>query len=119
MRINVTAAIKNYEGEIIKKDDKPFTVRDALIIALNSQMEKDIITAEDKAKIYQLSIRIYAGKEVDLTLDDRSFIKKRADKFLSPLVYGRICDILEDKPLEAQKVEKAPEVKSKKRQSKS
>jgi hypothetical protein len=39
---------------------------------------------------------MFKGKEIDLTLDDRSFIKKRVDKvYNSPLICGRVNEILE------------------------
>lgn len=102
MKIKLLNVLKDYENKDLEKDNKAFIVRDAFIIALNSQMPNEVITAEDKSRIYQISIKLFKGSEVDLSLDERSFIKKRADKFLSPLVYGRVCEILEDSTPEPQ-----------------
>lgn len=96
MKIKLLSTLKDYENKDLEKDGKPFVIRDAFIIALNSQMPNEVITAEDKSRIYQISMKLFKGNEVDLSLDERSFIKKRADKFLSPLAYGRVCEILED-----------------------
>lgn len=98
MKIDVTQVLIDYEGKELKSKDKPYTLRDALAIALNSNLPNELQTAEDKNKSYQLSRKIYDNKEVDLTLDDRSFLKEKAGKYLNILVQGRVWDILEDKP---------------------
>jgi ABC-type phosphate transport system substrate-binding protein len=98
MKIKVEDKILDYEGKEVLKDDKTaFTVRDAISIALNGQLRDENITAEQKNKIFQISIKIWSNKEVDLTVDDRAFIKERAGKLLSALVYGRLSEILEEK----------------------
>jgi hypothetical protein len=96
MRILVTKPILDYENEKIKTEDgKTLIVRDALSLAINNLAPDEVLKAEDKSKIYMLSIKLFKSKEVDLTTDDRVFIRERAGKVLgSALIYGRICDIL-------------------------
>src|SRR5260221_7534413 len=93
MRINVTQGIKEYDGSYIKstkvengdpvldKDGRPIQeivpLRTFLINALNSQIPGETLVAEDKAQIYYLSVKVFRGKEVDLTKSDCKFILDR------------------------------------------
>lgn len=100
MKINLTQPILDYENKEIKENDKIVDLRQIFIGALNNSVVGDdgraeVILAEDKAKIYQLSVKLYEANEVDLTIDDRSFIKERVGKLYTPIVYGRVCEILE------------------------
>ena len=72
-------------------------LRNYLALALNNtaQGENEVFTPEQKAKIYGLTPGLYSKKEVDLTLDDRAFLKERVGKVYGPLIYGRICKLLE------------------------
>jgi len=110
MKINVTEKILNYEGNPIKEGEegkeKDLTVRTAIAFALNALAREEIQTAEDKAKIYQLSTKLYSNNEPDFTLDDRKFIKDRAAKILPALWFGKLSELLED-PVKEE--EKAPE----------
>jgi hypothetical protein len=101
MKIKVDEVIRDYDNMPIKDKDtngqeRDLTVKVVLAVALNSQLRDEILTSEDKAKIYQLCTKIYSSKEPELTLDDRSFVKQRAEKVLPPLWLGRISDILEE-----------------------
>lgn len=112
MRINVLNGIKDYEGTYLKdrkvdsdggaivEDGKVVlekqTIRSILITALNSAAQGEVLVAEDKAKIFALSSKLYGSKVVDLTLDEMVFIKDRVAKiFNSPLIYGRIQELFE------------------------
>jgi hypothetical protein len=114
MRINVKQRILDYEGNpilvnktnpdgtpVLGEDHRPIQepemLRNYLALALNNtaQGENEVFTPEQKAKIYALTTKLYSKKEVDLTLDDRAFIKDRVGKLYGPLIYGRICDVLE------------------------
>ena len=90
--------IKNYEGKpILNEQKKSTTVRELISVALNNPVPNEALTAEKKVKVYQISIKIWENKEVDLTVDDRAFIKERAGKVLPSLFYGRLSDALEEK----------------------
>lgn len=97
MKINLLDVPKDYEGkDIVDSKKKTLTYRDIFSTALNSQLANEIMGAEEKAKIFQLSLKLYKDNEVDLTLDEKVLIKTRASKIWNPLVYGRICEILEE-----------------------
>lgn len=96
MKIFVINTLKNYDGkEILDSEGKPLSIRNAVIIALNSYLSGEVPTAEQKNKAFHISMKLYASEEVDLTLDDRAFIKERAGIILGVIVYGRVCEILE------------------------
>jgi hypothetical protein len=105
MRINVTQPILDYEGKPITtpefKDGKQsgergFTLRDAIVMALNNPVKDETLLAEQKAKIFAITNKVYADKEIKLTVDESAFIKERAGKVdLSALVYGRIVEVLD------------------------
>lgn len=97
MKINVTEVIKDLEGKPFKDGDKELTLRSVFSTALSNPGKDEALTSEVKTRCYALATKIWQGKEIDLTLDERSFIKERADKvFISPIIYGRLCDALED-----------------------
>lgn len=112
MKINVTQGIRDYEGNLIMvpkrnvtgeperdEDGKPIlmaeTLRLYLVTALNSEKPGEKLVAEDKAKIYMLSTKLYQSSSVDLTIHDRNFILDRVGASYGPLIYGRINDIFE------------------------
>jgi hypothetical protein len=96
-----------------------FKSQSSFAVALNhaAQGENEVFTPEQKSKIYELTTKLYKKKELDLTLDDRSFLKERVGKVYGPLIYGRICDILEENvpepPEETDEEQAAPPAKSK------
>ena len=124
MRVNIKQILKDYQGrdmksvddETVKKNGKETVVRkerdlllrDAINLAvngiiLNTQGQALPSKPEDKGRIYQLSNKIYgAKKDVQFTAEEVTFIKKRAKEVsnITPLVCGRICDILEGKQKE-------------------
>lgn len=98
MRINLREVLKDYEGKEVKdpKGDL-FTVGDTIGLSLNTWLQEELPTAEDKGKVYQLSLKTYGHKESDFTVNELAFIKERVGKVCSALIYGRICDLF-DKP---------------------
>lgn len=124
MRINVKQPILDYEGKPLKvnKMDESGSVvfdenrhpvmisetaRNYMAAALNNSIREEVFTAEQKAQAYQLTRKLYARNEVDLTPNERYLIKERIEKHTyPPLICGRIIDILfpeevvKDKPAE-------------------
>ena len=98
MKIKLEDKILDYQKKEILSDGKnPLLIRDIISASLNNTTQDERLTSEQKNKIFQLSVKVWSDKEVDFTLDDRHFIKERAGKILNPLMYGRLCEILEEK----------------------
>lgn len=105
MIINVTQPILDYEGNPTQKGEGVFTIRNAIEQALNTFLKgAPPMTEEDKAKCYQISMKVWARKEVNLTVDDMSFIKKRSGQIHNPITYGRLKDLF-DKPEDGKQYE--------------
>lgn len=99
MKIVVTNFLKDYQGKpILQQGGKGKldlrTVISTAINTLGAPNEKPM-SAEDKNKAFQISIKVWQKKEIDLTLDDRKFIKDKVGAVYNPLIYGRVCEILE------------------------
>ena len=141
MRLNVKQHVLDYEGKplmttktnpdgtpVLDENNRPVqepeTLRSYLVTALNNKArtETEAVGAEESAKRYQISTKLFAKNEVDLTLPERTLLLERIGALYGdvPLVYGRICDILEEKepelPAEADEelVSEAPKSKASK-----
>ena len=118
MKIDIRQAIVDYEGKPItetqsdpENSDKSVQVtkplREYFSTALNSFVSSETLTPEDKSKAYEISTKLFASNEPNLTSEQITFLKDRILKvFISPLVCGRLIDILEqnderEKPLPA------------------
>jgi hypothetical protein len=118
MRLNVKQNVLDYEGKplltnktnadgspVLDEKNRPVqepeTLRSYLVTALNNKArtETEATGAEESAKRYQLSTKLFAKNEVDLTLPERTLLLERIGALYGdvPLVYGRICDILEER----------------------
>lgn len=129
MKINVLTPLKDYSGKnLTTKEtnmvdgkpvttDKEFTIRDAFENAINSlktdptTKQPELLTTEVRNKIYQINLKLYAlnsSHEADLSVTELAFIKDRADIGYAnnPLVYGRICEVIEGPQTEEVKLPK-------------
>jgi hypothetical protein len=100
MKIKVTDPILDYpkdgDPKPVESPDGPLTFREVFNQALNSFTPNETIPAEKKSKMFQITLKLYAGNDVDLTVDEASLIKERVDViYNSPLVYGRVCELLD------------------------
>jgi hypothetical protein len=121
MKLDMRTQIRDYEGNVVKfkedpNDDKEelkvLDYRRAFSISLNTPSVKEDgqpeqLSAEQKARVYALSSRIFSKPKPNFSLEDLQFIKERAGKVCTPLLYGRICEIIdpdsvEDEPEESE-----------------
>lgn len=97
MRLKLNTPILDYEGNPIADGKSPLTYQKVFAVALNTFGENDKPAPEQMAHIYALSIKLYGGNEVELSIEDAALIKERVGKTFNPLVYGRSIDLLEGK----------------------
>jgi hypothetical protein len=102
MTINVTTQITDYEGKPVKEtpaEDSPVvTLRSVFFTALNNFTRDEMPTGEIKTQCYQITQKVFANKEVDLTVDQRALILERVRKiYTSPLICGRVEELLNEK----------------------
>lgn len=94
MKINLTSVIKDYQGNPVKNEGEPVTYRDAIWISLNNYLPNEQPTPEEKLKAFKISTKIMAEK-AELSVEDMGFIGQRIGIISSPLVYGRVNELLE------------------------
>jgi hypothetical protein len=100
MRIKITDPVLDYAKEgapkPVETPDGPLTFRAVFDQALNSSAPNEAIPAEKKSKQFALTLKLYASNEVDLTVDGAALVKERVGIiYTSPLVYGRVCELLD------------------------
>lgn len=96
MNVKVDRPFTELDGTTIKEGGKEVTLKIAAIRALLSPQEK--ISEEEKIKRFNLSRRVYAGGEIDLTTDECALIKKCIHAvFDSPLIYAEADEMIENK----------------------
>lgn len=107
MKIDVTQPLKDYSGKpILDEKGQPGELRFYIMQALNNLPQGETVSPEEKARCFALCTKIYSADEVEMSLDERSLIKKFAGKAYNPLAYGRICEILD--PIEPNPGDKPP-----------
>ena len=90
------SVMKDEAGQVVLYPTEPMTLRDLISTAINDTTRDEILTPEDKNKIFQISVKLWTKKDMDLSVDDRAFINERAGKTLSAIGYGRVCEAMED-----------------------
>lgn len=103
MKINLKAGILDYEGKPIKigGDEVPeeekeiLTYFDVFVNALNGILPGEPVTGEIKNKIFQITKKIYANKEPNLTPDQCILIKERVGKAYAPVIVGRVNELID------------------------
>lgn len=95
MRIKVIDPVLDYESKPLVNGTEPVPWRKVFSEALNTMLPNEVQTAEDKNKCYQITMKVFASNEVDLTLDDRHFLLGKIQKIFNPLVCGRAAELLE------------------------
>lgn len=106
MKIKTKVEILNYESQKIIETENasPLTFFTVFVTSLNSVFNNEIMPAEMKGKIYQITKKLYASNEPDFTPDQIAVLKERVGKCFSPMVYGRVCDLFDgvEQPKEAE-----------------
>lgn len=96
MKFKVTEGILDYKNQPIKEGEEQVTYRGVFNMALNSFEQEEKPTSEEKAKCFQLTLKLFSNNEVDLSVDERALIKSRVEKiYNSPLIFGRVTEFLE------------------------
>jgi len=93
MKVNLNQKIPDYKGGFVMDEKgKLILMRDVVIGAINMVGPGDEFKREDKTKGYQISIKLMAKEEVDLTVDERSHILSCIGKVSSPIVLGTLTN---------------------------
>jgi len=97
MKVNITDTVKDYKGKSLKQGKDKLIWRNVVFTALNNFAPDEKPTGQIKTKCFQISQKIFAKKDPDLTVDQRSFIIERIEKvYPSPLICGRAREFFEE-----------------------
>jgi len=92
---NFDRIVKNIDGTDLVENGKPGKMATAICNAL---MIADDGSGEEKLQRYNLAVKIYAGGDIDLSVNDCHLIKRLVEKYHGPLVVGQIVPVLEKDP---------------------
>lgn len=98
-----TLGIKNLKGEDAKTGDKPFAMKDMLVMVLleeGDQGQFRIKSGVERAKAAALAVKVYSAEGAeDYTTDELKVIKDRVELIAPPLATLRIVEYLDAKEL--------------------
>jgi hypothetical protein len=110
MLIDLKQKILDYKGEEVieqvqeMKDDKlnvsarPLTLKNALLTALNTTVQNEMYSVDNKVRANDLSLKIWNNDEVDFSPEDIVFMKERAGVvWNTPAVYVAVINFLDNK----------------------
>ena len=96
MKIDFSAAIKDFDGDAVKDGDKEATLgRVACTALLASYADEQNLPAEDKIKRFRQAETAAKGGAQEMKVDDVALMKKLIGKAFAPLIVGRAFDIIE------------------------
>ena len=100
MRRDFNQILLNLDGTPARdQQDKPIMLGFIATTALLAHNQNDMATAEQKAKRFQIAVKINNRPgAVDITAEELSNIKECIGKFYGPLVVGRSFELLELEP---------------------
>src|SRR3990172_6713002 len=82
-------------SQLEKIFQEPLTYRDVFNTALNSLGKDEIMTAQDKSKSYEITMKCFKTNEPDFTTSQVEFIICRVEKIYNlPLIIGRVKEAL-------------------------
>lgn len=101
MKIRIIDPVIGYDDKpLLNGDSSPVILRDLISVALNSQEPNETLAAEQKAKIFAVSVKLFLAPATDFSVEERALIKERAGKTMTPLAYGRIVEVMDREPRE-------------------
>lgn len=108
MQVDMTQPIRDLLGKPALREGKPFLLRDACQECLLIPKEQDL-PAKDKLDRFTLALKLNEDI-VNLKMEEIVELKKLAGVMQGPLVYGRVCELLDEKRLKLVKDEPQAEL---------
>lgn len=103
MQVDMTQPIRDLLGKPALREGKPFLLRDACQESLLIPKEQDL-PAKDKLSRFALALKLNEDL-VNLTMEEIVKLKEMIGVMQGPLVYGRVCELLDEKRLKIVKEE--------------
>lgn len=106
MSLDLRTIVLGYNGEPFNevlslnpdgtaKEQRPLTLRQAFLQAINSPLEGDPDTFDSKMERFLLSERIYKEDSPALDVAELATIRERSAKVYPPVVVGRIAEVIQ------------------------
>jgi len=96
MKIKLNAVLKDIDGKTpLKIQNRAMSVKDVCIQAILTPGKDE--KPERKYKNYEIFRKLDEAEEVDLSVEDISYLKKKVGELFPPLIMGQVWDILEKK----------------------
>lgn len=96
MRRVVTTVLTDLSGAAMNGTNGPLTLGSACVDALlGAYQDEAALPGEEKYRRFQLATKLSSSDEVDLTAEEIAQLKKLVGKAWSPLVVGRVYELLE------------------------
>lgn len=96
MKINFDAALLDLKGEEMKDGETAVTLKTVAVNALFAPFpDEREIDGNEKAKRFNLGLRIDAGGEIEVSAEEISLVKKLIGKAFPVLVVGRAYQLIE------------------------
>ena len=102
MKVDLNKPILDLLGDPVKisvikgKSEEVWTIKRAVCDALMQQYQAEITTGDQKLARYSLALKIHESNgEIDLKAEQIVLMKEVANLAYAPLVYGRICEMLD------------------------
>lgn len=95
MKIKVTDTILGMDGAPLKNGEEELTYRDVFYNALNTFRPEEKPSDVDKTKCFEVMQILFASDEPELKVDQATLLKERVGKTYTPIVYGRVCELID------------------------
>lgn len=96
MKIKLNEHITDFAGEPIEG----LSVGDAIINSLMTMLKgEENMDGKAKFELFALASKLHGKEEVDLSLDEAAKIKDRVGRIYTPLIVGRLWNVLDPSPL--------------------
>lgn len=98
MEIDFSQGMKNFDGTVATDREKPLTLgavsTEALLAVFQDEQS---LPGEEKAKRYELAMRILKGGRLELSVEEAAELKRLIGKAFAPLIVGQAFRMIEGK----------------------
>lgn len=94
MKVNFNQKVKDHRG---KEVDIVISEKLSELMWFAGSQPEIQFSREEKFKAYKISQKLIANNgNIEIDVDEASFIKDMASKYLAAGVFGQVCDIIEN-----------------------
>ena len=96
MKIDFSTRLKNFDGTDAEEDKKPLVLASVCVNSLlGVYSDEQQLPGTEKAKRYELALKIKDGGTIDLPVEDIAKLKELVGKAYAPIVVGQAYKMLE------------------------